>query len=333
MSGPQQMPHAAASGCDAGVAARPAVPPEAAPPQDNIAALDLNLLKIIDALMQERNLTRAGHRLGLSQPAASHALARLRGMLGDELFVRTPDGMKPTPRAQQIAQPVREALRVLRTTLASEHFVPAESSRTFRLLVNNYAARAVVPALTRLISEAAPGVSLDMRSIGPWNVLDQLDTGAADVALTKLLDGGERFKCVRVAGDDYVAVVDRDHPVAGEAALTAHRLAAIPHVAIGYDHDDDTGFIDDALGELGLSRRVAVRVPFLSIVLILAGADRLAIMPRRAATGLALVCPVVVKELPFASPRTELSMIWHRGLDKDPAQQWLRGMVRASVQD
>ena len=92
-------------------------------------------------------------------------------------------------------------------------------------------------------------------------------------------------------------------------------------------------FVDDALSELGLSRRIAFRVPFLSIVLMLVESDRLAIMPRRAANGLAAVCPLVPMDLPFASPRTELSMIWHRGLDNDPAQRWLRGLIRASVQD
>ena len=163
-------------------------------------------------------------------------------------------------------------------------------------------------------------------------VLDQLDAGAADVALTRLVDGGERFKCVRVTDDDFVAVLDRQHPAACIEILTPEHLAAIPHVIIR-SSGDDTGFVDCALGKLGLSRQIAIRVPFLSIVLMLVGADRLTVMPRRAANGLAAVCPLVLKELPFASPRTELSMIWHRGLDNDPAQRWLRGMIRASVQD
>jgi DNA-binding transcriptional LysR family regulator len=298
----------------------------------SIGTLDLNLLKVLDAIMEERNLTRAGQRLRLSQPATSHALARLRYMLADELFVRTPEGMQPTPRAEQIAQPIREALRVLTATLEPRHFDPAESSRSFTLLASNYAARAVVPPLSRMIAEAAPGVSLDIRPVGMRNVLDQLDAGAADVALTKLVEGGERFKCVRIADDDFVALLDRQHPQANLPGLTAECLAAIPHVAVT-SSDDHTGFVDDALGALGLTRTIAARVPFLSIVLMLMGADRLTIVPRRAAIGLTVVCPLVMKELPFPSPRTELSMIWHRGLDKDPAQQWLRSMVRASVQD
>lgn len=298
----------------------------------NWGAIDLNLLIVFDALMQEHNLTRAGKRLGLSQPATSHALARLRHMLHDDLFIRSPDGMQPTPRAAQMAQPVRDALRALRLTLEPEEFDPAQSSNGFTLLVNNYAARAVVPALSRTVAAAAPHVTLDIRPVGGVDVLDQLDTGRADVALSRLVDGGERFKCVRITDDDYVALLDRQHAAADQTALSAERLAAIPHIDIT-SSGDDTSFIDEALEERGLARKIATRVPFLSIVLMLVGADRVAIVPRRAADSLTLICPLVVKELPFASPRIALSMIWHRRLDNHPAQRWLRGMIRASLQD
>lgn len=294
--------------------------------------VDLNLLIVFDALMQERNLTRAGRLLGLSQPATSHALARLRHMLNDELFVRAPDGMQPTPRAEQMAEPVREALRMLRLTLEPEDFDASQSSRVFALVVNNYAARAIVPALAHNVSEAAPNAILDIRPVGVVDVLDQLDEGGVDLALSQLVDGGERFKCARVTDDDYVVLLDIKHPAASEASLTAERLAAIPHVVIT-SSGDDTSFVDRALEERGLFRKVATRVPFLSIVLMLVGGDRLAILPRRAANGLASVCPLVVMELPFASPRITLSMIWHRRLDNQPAQRWLRSMVRASVRD
>src|SRR4029077_8345394 len=229
----------------------------------NWGAIDLNLLIIFDVVMQERNLTRAGRRLGLSQPAASHALARLRQMLHDDLFIRTPDGMRPTLRAEQMAQPVRDALRELRITLEPEAFDPASSTREFSLAVNNYAARAVVPALARNVGKLAPNVSLDINPVGMREVLEQLDAGGMDVALTTLVDGGERFKCVRVMDDDFVALLDGSHPAAADAILSAERLADIPHIAIT-STGDDTSFIDDALDQLGLARKIATRVPFLS---------------------------------------------------------------------
>jgi DNA-binding transcriptional LysR family regulator len=296
----------------------------------NWGSIDLNLLIVFDAVMQERNLTRAGRRLGLSQPATSHALARLRTMLHDELFVRAPEGMQPTPRATQMADAVRDALRVLSITLEPEAFEPAESARGFSIAANNYAARAVVPPLARLVGEAAPRVTLDIRPIGMRDVLDRLDADGLDLALSTLVDGGERFKCVRICDDDYVAVLDRQHPVAAAGQLTLEHLADIPHITIT-SSGDDTTFIDEALEQRGLQRRIATRVPFLSIVLMLVGANRLAVVPRRVANDLAVICPIAVKELPFVSPRIVLSMIWHRRVDNHPAHRWLRDMVRASV--
>ncbi len=295
-------------------------------------AIDLNLLIVFDVVMQERNLTRAGRRLGLSQPAASHALARLRHMLHDDLFIRTPDGMRPTPRAEQMAQPVRDALRELRITLEPEAFDPASSTREFSLAVNNYAARALVPTLARIVGKLGPRVSLDINPIGLREVLDQLDAGGMDVALSTLVDGGERFKCVRVMDDDFVALLDGSHPAAEEAVLSAERLADIPHIAIT-STGDDTSFIDDALEQRGLTRTIATRVPFLSVVLMLVGSDRLAVVPRRVADDLARICPLVGRELPFPSPRIVLSMIWHRRLDNHAAHRWLRDMIKASAQN
>src|ERR1700722_7203111 len=141
---------------------------------NNWGTIDLNLLIVFDVLMREHNLTRAGRRIGLSQPATSHALARLRAMLHDDLFVRTPEGMQPTARAEQMAEPVRDALLSLGSTLQPEQFDPATTTREFNLAVNNYGARAVVPALVRNVGQIAPGVSLDIQPIGMRDVLEPL---------------------------------------------------------------------------------------------------------------------------------------------------------------
>ena len=235
---------------------------------DNRGSIDLNLLIVFDVLMREHSLTRAGRRLGLSQPATSHALARLRRMLNDDLFVRTPEGMLPTARAEQMAEPVRGALHALSITLEPEAFDPASAERDFNVAVNNHAARAIVPTLIRDVAWAAPRVTLDIRPIGAENLADQLDAGRADVAIGTLIEGGERFRCVRIMEDDYVVLLDRDHRVAAEPQLSAELLAAIPHVAIT-STADDTSFIDEGLEQRGLTRKIATRVPFLSLVLVL----------------------------------------------------------------
>ena len=299
-------------------------------PGMNWGSIDLNLLIVFDMLMRERSLTRAGRRLGLSQPATSHALARLRQSLHDDLFVRTPEGMQPTSRAEQMADPVRNALAALSVTLMPETFDPASTARDFKIAANNYAARAIVPRLVRDVGAVAPHVGLDIRPIGGLDVIDQLDAGGIDVALSALVDGGERFRCVRVMEDDYVALLDKGHRAAAEPELTAELVAEIPHVALT-STGDDTSFIDEALERRGLARKIGARVPFLSVVLMLVGSDLIAVAPRRVAVDLTRICPLVVKELPFPSARVALSMIWHRRVDAHAAHRWLRDMIKAAA--
>jgi DNA-binding transcriptional LysR family regulator len=297
----------------------------------NLGLIDLNLLIVFDALMHERNLTRAGRRIGLSQPAASHALGKLRQMLHDDLFIRTPEGMRRTSRAEEMAEPVGDALRMLSIALKAGSFDPANSARGFTVEVNHYASRAVVPALARNVSNEAPRVCLDVRSLDTGNILDQLDAGGTDVALTTLVDGGERFKCARIVDDDYVVLLDSAHNAVAEAELSVERVADIPHIVVGSSSDNATGFIDEALEERGLARAVATRASLLSVVLMLVGSDRLAVVPRRVANYLASISPLVLRELPFPTPRIALWMIWHRRLDGQPAHRWLRDTIRMSV--
>lgn len=296
----------------------------------NWNAFDLNLLVVFDAVMQENNLTRAGRRLGMSQPAVSHALARLRHMLKDELFVRTPEGMQPTPRAQRMLEPVRAALQELRVSLEDDEFDASQASRNFTIAANNYAARAIIPPLTRRVAKLAPSVLLDVRPIGMLHVLDQLDSGTVELALSTLIDGGDRFKCVGLLEDEYVAVLSSDHPAAEEPALSVERFASLPHIAVT-SSGDETQFVDDALAERGFARLVSGRVPLHSLVSVLIGSKALAVVPRRVAVDFAATSALTMRPLPFRSPRVSLSMIWHRRLDSHPAHLWLRATLRASV--
>src|SRR5258706_3958378 len=137
-----------------------------ATPSVKLGAIDLNLLVVFDAVMQERNVTRAGHRLGLSQPAMSHALTRLRHMLKDQLFVRSPAGMMPTPRAEELATPIRIALDGLQQSLEPGQFEPSKATATFRSAVDNYAAIVLVAQIAAHVARVAPGVPLDFRPSG-----------------------------------------------------------------------------------------------------------------------------------------------------------------------
>jgi DNA-binding transcriptional LysR family regulator len=293
-------------------------------------SFDLNLLIVFDAIKQAKSLTRAGRRLGMSQPAVSHALGRLRHLLKDDLFVRTPEGMVPTPRAERMAGPVHAALQELQVTVESDDFDPLQASRSFTIAANNYGARAVVPGLVRRLAKSAPSVVLEVRPSGTLHVLDQLDSGGVELALSTLTDGGDRFKCVGLMDDEYVVIFANSHSLSAEADMSIESFAALPHIAIT-SSGDDTHFIDDALADHGLTRFVSAKVPLHSLILMLVDSEAIAVVPRRVAADLVVICPLAMRPLPFPSPRVALSMIWHRRLDNDPAHRWLRGTLRAAV--
>jgi DNA-binding transcriptional LysR family regulator len=298
----------------------------------NWNTFDLNLLVVFDAVMQEKNLTRTGQRLGLTQSAVSHALARLRHMLKDELFVRTPEGMQPTPRAERMSGPIHQALQEMRVILEADEFAPSQASRTFTISANNYAARAVIPAFVRHVATLAPSVVIEVRPIGLLHTLDQLDAGTVELALDTLTEGGERFKCVGLLEDDYMAMLSSDHPSAGEPMLSIEHIAGLPHITIT-SSGDDTQFVDDALAEHGLARHIWTRVPLHSLRSVLVGSKALAVVPRRVAADFMTASPLTIRPLPFVSPRVSLSMIWHRRLDHHAAHRWLRATLRASVKE
>jgi DNA-binding transcriptional LysR family regulator len=268
----------------------------------------------------------------MTQPAVSHALARLRAVLKDELFVRTPRGMLPTVLAERMTGPARNALQDLRVTLQAPQFDASRSSRRFTIAANTYAAHAVIPAFVRRSALQAPSVLLEVRSIETKHVLDHLDDGGVDVALNTLTEGGDRFKYAGLLDDEYVAILSADNPASVEPALSIERFVALPHIAVSSGRED-MRFIDEELASLGLARVVSATVPLNSLIMMLIGSRALAVLPRRMAAHLTTVLPLIMRPLPFPSSRVELSMIWHRRFDYDPAQRWLRGTLRAAVNE
>jgi DNA-binding transcriptional LysR family regulator len=301
-------------------------------PGVKLSAVDLNLLVVFDALMQERNVTKAASRVALSQPALSHALGRLRHMLKDDLFVRSPKGMIPTPRAEELALPVRRALDELQHSLEPPQFDPAKAERNFRIAVDNYAAIVLVAPLTARITKTAPGVTLEFRPSGTLNMADLLDRGLLDVAIGPLANPGERFSGQTLLTDSFVALMRRTHPAAGARKLTIEAFAALQHLEISSSRDA-TDFIDAALSRKKLSRRITLRAPFLSAVRILATSDAVAVLPRRIARELTGYRPLLVRDLPFATPEVQTAMTWPRWLDNQPAHRWLRDAVQRAAKD
>jgi len=295
----------------------------------NWGAFDLNLLIVFDAVMQERNVTRAGGKIGLSQPAVSHALSRLRYTLKDELFIRTPDGMVPTPRAEQLAAPLRRALSDMQLALEPETFVPQEAARLFVLALNNYAAVVLAPSLVTAVTSTAPGIRLDLRPSGLRDMPALLDRGELDLAIGTFDDVGERFAGARLIEDSFVLAMRRDHPAA-RRELTQEALTHLSYLEIS-SSGEDTSFVDQWLRTRGLARNITHRAPRLSAAAILSGTDMVAVLSRRLAEHWVETYGLSARELPFSSPAIRTGMLWHRRFDDQPAHLWLRKLVQQTA--
>src|SRR5258708_15153377 len=283
----------------------------------NWGAFDLNLLIVFDAVMQERSVTRAGSRIGLSQPAMSHALNRLRYMLKDELFVRPPEGMVPTPRAEVLAQPLRHALSEMQLALEPAAFDPAASDRRFALAINNYAAVVLAPPLVAAVAAGAPAVHLDLRRSGTLDIVDRLDRGDLDLTIGSMDSPGERFATAPLLEDPFVMVMRRGHP-ASRRKLSAAASAALPHLEISSSRED-TSFIDRWLATSGFVRRIKLRAPYLSAGPILVQSAMVVTLSRRIAQEFVRNHPLQIREPPYDSPRVRTTMLWHRRLERHPS--------------
>jgi DNA-binding transcriptional LysR family regulator len=297
-----------------------------------LGALDLNLLVVFDAIMRDRSVTRAGHRLGLSQPAMSHALIRLRHMLKDELFVRSPNGMVPTPRAEELATPIRIALDGLQQSLEPVQFEPSKATATFRIAVDNYAAIVLVAPIAAHIARIAPGVTLDFRPSGTLNVLDQLDRSELHLAMGPSGVQGERFSRRRLLQDHFVVVYRKGHPAARAQEFSTERLTTLPQLEIS-SAQFGPDFVDAGPARSKPTSRPAMRAPFLSAAQILATSDLVSVLPLNVAKTITRSHPLVFQRLSRSPKPIEAAMIWLRRLDNQPAHAWLRDVISRITSD
>ena len=294
-----------------------------------LRTFDLNLLLVFDAVLHERSVTKAGEKLGLSQPAMSHALNRLRWMLKDQLFVRTPEGMMPTPRAEHLAEPISRALLDLQRTLDPEEFEAEEAHRRFVVAVNNYAAVVLAGPVFSECRAVAPNVRLSLRPSGTLDVLELLDRGELDLAILGRQASVSRFSSQPLLEDYYVAVTRRGHP-STQQRLDLEAFAALPHLVIS-SSGDDLAFVDAELDARGLARSVAAEAPYLSAGAVLTQSDMVAVMGRQFAEEFRRAYAIELAPLPFPSPPLNSVMVWHSRFDDHPAHKWLRGAIRSAA--
>jgi DNA-binding transcriptional LysR family regulator len=287
--------------------------------RQTVARLDLNLLVLFDAVQRHRNLTAAGVELGLSQPAVSRGIGRLRQAYGEALFVRQQRGVQPTPLAEQLAPVVAQALALLRSTVERPGFVPAQSQRVFRLALSDIAERFFLPRLALLLSTRAPGVRLESVSFGSAELAERLGAGAADLALGYLPRLGKQVRLQRLFRERFVYVVLR----AGQA------LRQWPHVLVDPPGTQHAATVLALLQRLGAQDAVRLRVrSFLCVAPILEHSDLLAVLPSNLATLVSQNTRLSLGAPPRPIGSFDVSMAWHQRFHRDAALEWLRSQVQ-----
>lgn len=299
----------------------------------DLATLDLNLLRVFDAVARERHVTRAAQRLNLSQPAVSNALARLRAALGDELFLRRPGGVEPTELALALAGPVAGVLDRLRDTLAVHApFEPASTNRVFTVALSEYAEAVLAPPLLARMAQEAPGALLAIRHADRTNWQALLERGEAELAIAVLPEPPAIYTRIRLLPEGFMTLMRPGHPLA-TGVLTEDRVIGFPHLLHSPNGSRD-GALDVALATRGKRRRLGAVVAHLSAAPeILQRTDMVMTLSARLATRLAEAHGLVVRECPVEIRHTRLSMIFHRRFESDAGHAWLRRMMLAVARE
>jgi len=290
--------------------------------QMNIYNFDLNLLRVLDALLRERNVSRAAERLSLSQPAVSNALNRLRELLDDPLLVRVGRAMQPTPRALSLETPIRDALQQIEHTLnAGDVFDPATSRQRFVIAVTDYVELICMPRLMAHLAQVAPGVQLAIEHLTPSLPAEALDNGELDLVLGRFVEVPTRFHTRRWASETLQVALRQSHPLADEA-LDLDRFLRLRHLWV---HGGQTrGMVDQWLEEHGLSRDVVYTTPnYLQAAHIVASSDLAAVLPTQLARYFAELMPLRLFELPFDLGSFRLDIVSVAQRERDAALQWL----------
>jgi DNA-binding transcriptional LysR family regulator len=304
----------------------------------NFPALDLNLLRVFDSVMSEMSATRAGEKLGLSQPAVSAAIARLRRVTGDELFVRDGNRMVPTPMALSMREPVRQAMQQLEDVFHGvAGFDPGTSRRVFTIIGSDYFSTLLMPPLIAAVRAEAPDVVLRMLDVPSASLVQRLSDGQADAAVDRQLDMPGWVETRTLFSSHLVCIAARGHPeIAGAGippggTLPAELFCRLPQAILSMD-GSRTGSIDGPLKREGLGRKVVATLPhFQAVALSVAESHLIASLPVHFARHAAQYLEVDLYQPPVEPPDISVNLYWHRRLDREPANLWLRGHIASAL--
>lgn len=313
----------------------------------SVGRMDLNLLKVFDAIYEERNLVLAGKRLNLTQSAVSHALARLRDLVGDELFLRTGKGMAPTARATAMAPELQDALRRIEVTLGIEAFSPRSSNRRFTIAANDHVTAVIVAPLSRELLKQAPGLDLVVRPSTRLDLAEQIDLGRIDLAVGIFAQVPARLSSRTLMSQGEAILMRAGHP-ASRRKLTLSDLTKYPLVILSVGGEEEgavDGFIlerglarqsemfdrhalEEALRDSGKTPRLRVTVPHaLAVPSLLRETDMLSIVPATLAMVLAKTGNLLARQPPYRAQAATLRAVWHRRAEHDEGHAWLRELI------
>jgi DNA-binding transcriptional LysR family regulator len=286
--------------------------------------VDLNLLELFDTIYRTRNMTAAGARLGLSQPAVSHGLAKLRDAYQDQLFVRVQRGVQPTALADQIALPVASALELVRKTMTKGTFSPELVQRKFRIAMTDAGERRFLPPLTRLFERNAPGITLETLAPGLSELSEALATGDVDLAVGYIPGLGKQVYQQVLFTEHYVYLMRKDHPAMDESYLTA-QFRNLGHVVVNPPATQHSATIERVLISPKVNAKIMLRVgSLLCVGPIVKGSDLVAPVPSNLAGMVASDLGLGIRSAPINFPTFEISMYWHARYHNDSALVWLR---------
>ena len=297
---------------------------------NNLARVDLNLLVAFDALITERSVTRAAARIGIRQSAMSHTLARLRSLFGDELFTRAPDGIRPTPRALALLEPIKAVLgQVLALTATPAAFVPETAEKTFRIGLPDSVEVLLMPSLLAHLQHHAPGIRLRLQVTGEAaQLLDDLDADRIEMAfgIGALTQGRDHHKQRPLLVGDFLCMFN-PALVGLQPPISLEDYVRLPHVLTSL-RQGERGVVDDALEKIGLTRTIALVTPrFLAVPFLVRGAPVVTTMHAELARLFAATLALSLSPPPVALPKISISLFWHASYDDDPAHLWLRQTV------
>lgn len=288
----------------------------------NMNTFDLNLLRVLDALLRERNVSRAAERLALSQPAVSNALNRLRELLDDPLLVRVGRAMQPTPRALELEAPIRDALQRIGQSLAGgDTFDPARSRQRVTLALTDYVEALCMPRLLDNLGRAAPGMRLSIQHLTPTLPAEALDKGNLDLVLGRFEELPARFQRRPWASETLRLLARRGHPQV-DGGLDLQTFLQQRHLWVS--GGQTKGMVDQWLASQGLKREVAYTTPnYLQAAHLVATTVLLTVLPTRLAVYFAELLPLQVLELPFDVGQFQLELVYLAQRERDTALQWL----------